>query len=209
MNDFFTFEQLFAQILKKISIHFQQENVEYIHDDDKHIVIKISSTMIPLGIKILKEPPMDERHELWRSITQQLLKAYARSILKHFEVFSYEILDIVNEVKDAMIEDEHIQRSINTIQKTVIDNLRLSPVTCHGFYNILSVKSNGILELFDVYFNQNEDFSAEKIKKELVTLLSEFYIQYLNVLKIQKRLILTKLREANEGIQPTDSKFFI
>ena len=195
MTDFSSFnsaaEQIFTDIKKLLK---KKEESIFIHDQYKIVIIKLSSNLLPEGIKLNEKYYEKVKIEDKKKLVEILMKKFSVEIFKYFERIAGDIYKLVDSIKQEIpheelgaIEDQAIKNLINI-------NLQVIPVTALSHNGFITVKTNGLLEMFSIFTNDENIVKPDVFKKEFMSLLVDFYIKYLMTLKQQKKVILNRLR---------------
>ncbi len=166
----------------------------YIFDPYKIVIIKMDESLRPVGIKINEEVFLKLDDDNFLRLMDILIKKYSIEIFKNFNKLATDLYTFFESVKKEIPDEALAQSQDQAIRRLIMDNLSAASLSGHSLRNMISVKTNGMLEYFQVYIVDASIKQLEPFKKEIPSFFLDFYLKYLMLLKQQKQIVLRQLQ---------------
>lgn len=183
----------FQSILKTVVGQHSDEYI-YVFDHYKLVIIKLDASLRPIGVKINEDVFSKLNDDNFIRLMDILIKKYSIEIFRHFDKLAVDLYNIFEEIKKEIPEDTILKGRDKAIRELIMGNLKATALTGHSVRNMLTVKTNGMLEIFQVFIVNSEIKQIETFKKEIPSFFLDFYLKYLMLLKQQKQVILRQLQ---------------
>lgn len=191
-----TVAEKFRSLITKWVGHSSDEFI-YIFDHYKIVIIKMDASLRPVGIKINEEVFLQLDDDNFIRLMDILIKKYSIEIFKNFNKLAADLYNLFESVKKEIPDEALAHSQDQAIRQLIMDNLRAASLTGHSLRNMISVKTNGMLEQFQVFIVDGNIKQLDSFKKEIPSFFLDFYLKYLMLLKQQKQIVLRQLQEPN------------
>ncbi|OGI07444.1 MAG: hypothetical protein A2Y40_04135 [Candidatus Margulisbacteria bacterium GWF2_35_9] len=171
------------------------EDCVYIYDQYKIIIIKLSSILVPLGIKMNENLFKSLDEDNLKNLIEILIKKFSFEVFNSFDRLARDLYNMFELIKKEIPDEVLSKIPDNAIKNLIIDNLKVAAVSGHSVNNFLVVKTTGMLESFQVFILDNSVKDAEIFKRELNSLFNDFYINYLQTIRLQKQVIIRQVQD--------------
>ncbi len=184
-NDFFS-------ELKKLIKSYKDENI-YVFDPYKIVIIKLNIDLVPQGIKVNERLFAKLSVDDITKLITYLTKRFSQEILRYFDRIASDIFNIFNKIRDQVPAEVIAGMEDEVIKNLILSNLKATLVSAQSIKNFIVIKTNGTLDDFQIFINSQNIVSLPIFKKEIVSVLIDFYVRYLLTLKQQKKVVVNKL----------------
>jgi hypothetical protein len=166
----------------------------YVFDHYKIVIIKIDSSLRPIGVKINEEIFLKLDDDNFIRLMDILIKKYSIEIFHYFENFASDLYNFFETVKKEIPEATLSRTQDQAIRQLIVGNLKAASISGHSLRNMVAVKTNGMLEQFQVFIVDPKIKQLESFKNELPSFFLDIYLKYLMLLKQQKQIVLRQLQ---------------
>ena len=166
----------------------------YVFDHYKIVIIKMDSSLRPVGIKINEEVFRKLDDDNFIRLMDILIKKYSIEVFRNFEKLAADLYKLFDTVKKEIPEEFLLSSQDQAIRQIIMSNLKAASITGHSLRNMISVKTNGMLEQFNVFIVDPKIKEIDSFKKELPSFFLDFYLKYLMLLKQQKQIVLRQFQ---------------
>ncbi|MDD5457661.1 MAG: hypothetical protein PHV30_11615 [Candidatus Margulisbacteria bacterium] len=180
-------------LLYKKLIKNNKENFLYIHDQYKIVIIKFSQLLVPKGIKINEKVFSKLSEDNLKKLIEILMKKYSIEIFNYFDQLAQDLYNMFESIKKEIPDELLADIQDSAIKNIIINNLVAVSVSSHSIQNFIAVKTNGTLENFQVFLLDEQIKTPQVFKREILSLFTDFYLNYLMILRQQKKVIINQL----------------
>jgi hypothetical protein len=155
----------------------------------------MDASLRPIGIKVNQDVFLKLDDDNFIRLVDILIKKYSIEIFRYFDKLASDLYNIFEAIKKEMPEELITRSQDQVIRQLIMGNLKATSLTGHSLRNMVAVKTNGMLEQFQVYIVNPKIKELDSFKQEIPPFFLDFYLKYLLLLKQQKQVIISQFQQ--------------